>query len=208
MVPYRHPNPSHSVEEMATGICKVSHHPSLSVLLCDVKSHTILHQVKVIRNSEDCFLTFFDQNIFLTNKKLTNSNIPGIYREDWLWLTFVSKKRESWQKDLQTFFRFRVQSIHSIHSILSTVWILQNLKSFWSFSQFSLSAPCPMLWKVATTWVQPGRRSLWRPFCYGSTQPTSVLAKQWLVVQAVERRGRNPRLEEHLWKHSVYLVKG
>ena len=46
--------------------CKVSHHPTLSVLLCDVKSHTTslsvlfcdvklhttLHQVKVIRNSE------------------------------------------------------------------------------------------------------------------------------------------------------------
>ena len=36
------------------------HHPSLSVFLCDVKSHTTLHQVKIIRNSEDCFPTSFD----------------------------------------------------------------------------------------------------------------------------------------------------
>ena len=43
---------------------KVSHHPSLSVFLCDVKSHTTLHWVyclqgKVIHNSEDCFPTIY-----------------------------------------------------------------------------------------------------------------------------------------------------
>ena len=47
----------------------VSHRPSLRVLLCDVKSHTtvshhpslsVLIQVKIIRNSEDCFPTSFD----------------------------------------------------------------------------------------------------------------------------------------------------
>ena len=61
---------------------QVSHHPSLSVLLCDVtshttlslsvllcdgQSHTTLHEVKVIRNSEDCFPTSFDhisKNVF------------------------------------------------------------------------------------------------------------------------------------------------
>ena len=41
----------------------VSHHPSLSVFLCDAKSHTSLHQVKGIRNSEDCFPTSFDNHL-------------------------------------------------------------------------------------------------------------------------------------------------
>ena len=48
---------------------KVWHHPAFFVFLCHVKSHTkvshhpslsVLLQVKVIRNSEDCFPTSFD----------------------------------------------------------------------------------------------------------------------------------------------------
>ena len=34
----------------------------LSVLLCDVKSHTTLHQVKIIRNSENCCPTFLEKH--------------------------------------------------------------------------------------------------------------------------------------------------
>ena len=60
--------------------CKTSHHPLLSALLCDVKFHTTfhwvycyvmqsllstLHQVKVIRNSENCFPTSFDKWIYM-----------------------------------------------------------------------------------------------------------------------------------------------
>ena len=33
----------------------------MNVVLCDVKFHTTLHWVKVIRNSEDCFPTSFDK---------------------------------------------------------------------------------------------------------------------------------------------------
>ena len=45
--------------------CNVSHHPSLSVLIRDVQSYTTLHQVKIIRSSEDCFPISFDHRSIL-----------------------------------------------------------------------------------------------------------------------------------------------
>ena len=50
--------------------CKVTHHPSLNIvshfsLLWDVKAHTTLHWINFIRNSEDCFPTSFDKPYIL-----------------------------------------------------------------------------------------------------------------------------------------------
>ena len=93
-----HPSLRHWVCSYVLSSCQVSHHPSLSVflcdvnshttlrwvmlsvLLCDVQSHTTLHQVKVIRNSEDCFPTSFDNLRQLPPRLVRVLSITGIKR--------------------------------------------------------------------------------------------------------------------------------
>ena len=142
--------------------CQVSHHPSLSVFLCDVKSHTTLrwvmlsvllcdvqshttlHQVKVIRNSEDCFPTSFD------NPKATSA--PSRAGTKYYW--HKKKYRPFW-------------------ALLRSSWgqlgVLGHLTNFWTFRSFAKHPP----WanranslkaeKPAQLADLPRSRSIWMP---------------------------------------------
>ena len=66
---HRPPFMEYSLTLLIVMWCKVTHHPSLNIvshfsLLCDVKSHTTLYWINFVRNSEDCFPTSFDNQVY------------------------------------------------------------------------------------------------------------------------------------------------